>query len=66
MTTDQARDEIFHAIVDCELMDTRGNPYPALREVQTAKELGTALFNALKAKGLLKLDDEENPARDAF
>jgi hypothetical protein len=53
MTDNEVREAILLAILDCELEDARGDRYPAIREVETAKKLGTALFNALNAKGLL-------------
>ena len=60
MTQDEVRGAIFLAIIERELVDAHGDPYPAIREVETAKELATSLFNALEAKGLFKLDDEDD------
>jgi len=48
MTDDEVRREILHAIVECEVEDGRGNPRPAISDVGTAKELRTAVFNALE------------------
>ena len=59
MTRDEAQREIFHAIVECELEDPRGNAYPPISAIEIAKQFGVALFNALSAKGLLKLDDDK-------
>ena len=60
MTNEEARREILQAILGCEPVDARGEPYPAIREVKVAKELATSLFNSLKAKGLLiKMDDDD-------
>jgi hypothetical protein len=56
MTDDEVRREILHAIVECEVEDGRGNPRPAISDIGTAKELRTAVFNALEKKGLLKID----------
>jgi hypothetical protein len=56
MTDDEVRREILHAIVECEIEDGRGNPHPAISDVGTAKEVRTAVFNALEKKGLLKID----------
>jgi hypothetical protein len=52
MTQDEVRSEIFHAINECTGYDVS----PLLEHLQANEKLATAVFNALKAKGLLKMD----------
>jgi hypothetical protein len=53
MTEDDVRREIFQAIIQC-----RGHNGPLINERGTCEVLAAGVFNTLKAKGLLKLDDE--------
>jgi hypothetical protein len=59
MMNDEARSQILRAIIECELTDSRGDSYPAVKDTETVRALQNAVFNALKAKGLLKLDAED-------
>jgi hypothetical protein len=58
MTEDQAFDAIYLAILNCELVDARGDTYEAIREIKPAKALAKAVFDTLRTKGLLKLDED--------
>jgi hypothetical protein len=58
MTDDEMRREILHAIIECEIRDARGNTDQAISDIAVAKEVRTSVFNALKGKGLLRLDDD--------
>jgi hypothetical protein len=53
MTEDDVRREIFQAITHC-----RGRNGPLINETDTCEVLAAGVFDTLKAKGLLKLDDD--------
>ena len=54
MTEDDVRREIFQAIIQC-----RGHNGPLINERDTCEVLAAGVFKTLKAKGLLKLDDDD-------
>jgi hypothetical protein len=54
MTEDDVRREIFQAIIQCP-----GHNGPLINERDTCEVFAAGVFNTLKAKGLLKLDDDE-------
>jgi hypothetical protein len=62
MTETEVRREILHAIIECEDYEAR-SPGPVVGNVAAAKLLRDAVFEALSAKGLLKI--EEVAAGDA-
>jgi hypothetical protein len=53
MTEDDVRREIFQAIIQC-----RGHNGPLINQRDTCEVLAAGVFETLKAKGLLKLDDD--------
>jgi hypothetical protein len=53
MTEDDVRREIFQAIIQC-----RGRNGPLINQRETCEVLAAVVFDTLKAKGLLKLDDD--------
>jgi hypothetical protein len=55
MTEDDVRREIFQAIIQCP---GPGHNGPLINERDTCEVLAAGVFNTLKAKGLLKLDEE--------
>jgi hypothetical protein len=56
MTEDDVRREIFQAIIQCP---GPGHNGPLINERDTCEVLAAGVFNTLKAKGLLKLDDDD-------
>jgi hypothetical protein len=54
MTEDDVRREIFQAIIQC-----RGHKGPLINQRDTCEVLAAGVFDTLKAKGLLKLDDDD-------
>jgi hypothetical protein len=54
MTEDDVRREIFQAIIQC-----RGHNGPLINQRDTCEVLAAGVFDTLKAKGLLKLDDDD-------
>ena len=54
MTEDDVRREIFQAIIQC-----RGHNGPLINQRNTCEVLAAGVFDTLKAKGLLKLDDDD-------
>jgi hypothetical protein len=53
MTEDDVCREIFQAIIQC-----RGHNGPLINQRDTCEVLAAGVFDTLKAKGLLKLDDD--------
>jgi hypothetical protein len=54
MTEPEVRHAIYCAITEHTGYEVR----PLLEHLQASEELATAVFQTLKAKGLLKLDDD--------
>jgi len=54
MTEDDVRREIFQAIIQC-----RGHNGPLINQRDTREVLAAGVFDTLKAKELLKLDDDD-------
>jgi hypothetical protein len=50
---DEIKELILMAIVTCEIVDQDGDPTPAVPQTATAKALADAVFERLKAKGVL-------------
>jgi hypothetical protein len=57
MTEDDVRREIFQTIIQC-----RGHNGPLRNQRDTCEVLAAGVFDTLKAKGLLKLDDDDYSA----
>ena len=54
MTEDDVRREIFQAIIQC-----RAHNGPLINQRDTCEVLAAGVFDTLKAKGVLKLDDDD-------
>jgi hypothetical protein len=54
MTEDDVCREIFQAIIQC-----RGHNGPLINQRDTCEVLAAGVFDTLKGKGLLKLDDDD-------
>ena len=54
MSEDDVRREIFQAIIQC-----RGHNGPLINQRDICEELAAGVFDTLKGKGLLKLDDDD-------
>ena len=54
MTEDDVCREIFQAIIQC-----RGHNGPLINQRDTCEVLAGGVFDTLKAKGVLKLDDDD-------